>query len=131
MKRKYLTSPTACKLYKIKIKKDKVRPNSDWTSCFIIKDEENANDLIKKIRSTFEKFKDRCKWNGDKRYFYVSTGRASYFKNLHVIKDRIQSLEGANDSQPYNYFETRADAEELLRELKKVFRQFGFVFEKD
>ena len=131
MKRKYLTSPTACKLYKIKIKKDKVRPNSDWTSCFIIKDEENANDLIKKIRSIFEKFKDRCKWTGDKRYFYVSTGRASYFKNLHVIKDRIQSLEGANDSQPYNYFETRADAEELLRELKKVFRQFGFVFEKD
>ena len=131
MKRKYLTSPTACKLYKIKIKKDKVRPNSDWTSCFIIKDEENANDLIKKIRSTFEKFKDRCKWTGDKRYFYVTTGCASYFKNLHVIKNRIQSLEGANESQPYNYFETKADAEELLRELKKVFRQFGFVFEKD
>ena len=129
MKRKYLTSPTACKLYKIKIKKDKVRPNSDWTSCFIIKDEENANDLIKKIRSSFEKFKDRCKWTGDKMYFYVTTGYASHFKNMHVIKGRIKT--NAEYYQPYNYFETRADAEELLRELKKVFRQFGFVFEKD
>ena len=131
MKRKYLTSPSACNLYGIEIKEDEVRPGSDWTPCFIIKDEEKANELIKKIRSIFEKFKDRCKWTGDKRYFYVTTGCASYFKNLHVIKNRIQSLEGANESQPYNYFETRADAEELLRELKKVFRQFDFVFEKE
>lgn len=131
MKRKYLTSPTACNLYNVELKEDEVRPDSDWASCLIIKDEEKANELINEIRSTFEKFKGRCQWTADKRYFYVTTGYASHFRNMHIIKGRIKSKEAAESSQPYNYFETKADAEELLQELKNLFRQFDFAFEKD
>lgn len=129
MKRKYLTSPTACNLYKVKIKEDEVRPDSDWSLCLIIRDEEKANELITEICSILEKYKDRCKWTGDKRYFYVTTGYASHFRNMHIIKGRIKSKQAAEMSQRYNYFETKADAEELLQELKNILRQFDFVFE--
>ncbi len=69
MKHKFLTSPTACNLYKIEIKDDEVRSGSDWTSFLIIKDEEKANELMDEIHSTLEKFKDKYKWIGDKEYF--------------------------------------------------------------
>ena len=69
MKRKYLTSPSACNLYGIEIKDDEVRPDSDWTSFLIIKDEEKTNELMDEIRSTLGKVKDKCKWTGDKEYF--------------------------------------------------------------
>lgn len=131
MERKYLTSPMACKLYEVKIKIDEVRPGSDWTSCFVIKDEGEAKKVIGEIRSTFEKFKNKCKWTGDKRYFYVTTGYASHFKKMHVTKGRIKTKKAAEYYQPCNYFETKADAEELLLELKNVFRQFNFVFEEE
>lgn len=126
MNRYYLKCQTACDLYYVTIGETEYIEGTNWKDCIFFDnnfEREKFDSIVKDIKSTMESFGKKCKWKENRENYYVTTGYPSYFKNLHITSGVIHKQEYAESCQRYNYFETEAEANELLTALKAIFRK--------
>lgn len=135
---KRLKTTTADDIYNIEIVEceevnDVNESNFSECICFLDADEHKYIKLIKKVQERMKmhwetKWKDKDFIPG--KYWYVTTSYPSYIRNLHVIdlSQKIAKEEDTN-TQRYNYFQTKEEADELQTIIETVFDECGiFLF---
>lgn len=120
----YLKTHYACDLYSIeiaelgtkRIKEKYVYGESSLRNVF--------DTLVHEVKSCMLALWKEPMYDGDKDYWYITLGRSSYIKNMHLICNRIAKKDDAKTCR-YNYFEKKEDAEHLLNQLIAIFAKYG------
>lgn len=121
---KYLKTTSANGIYYIEIEECGIV--TDWTNwskciCFPDTDELKYRMLIEKLKKRMEKYwKDKDFVPG--KHWYVTTSSPSNIRDLRVIENEIAKKENTN-TQPYNYFQTKEEADCLLKFTIKTFAE--------
>lgn len=121
----YLTTPTECNIYELKINTQKVNTCHQFLG-YVLFDESQKDrfeKLISDIRTAMKLYfigRDNCKDPGN--YYYLTIPDKSDIKNIKVTSSRIEQY---NSTYRYNYFCSEDEANGLLDIIKEIFRRYG------
>lgn len=125
----YLKTSYACDLYSIKV--ETLNQEHEDISFFVCGDfsqETKFRELADDVHKSMIKYwkEHQFRYVGKEKYWYVTLGKSSQFRKIHIIKNKtlIENEENTYTCR-YNYFLNRTDAQGLLQHIKDVFLRHG------
>lgn len=125
----YLKTSYACDLYSIKV--ETLNREHEDISCLVCGDlsqETKFRELADDVKYCMIKYwkEHQFRYVGKAEYWYVTLGKSSHFREIHVIENKtlIENEENTYTCR-YNYFINRNDAQVLLTLIKNVFLRHG------